>query len=97
MAHESSWTTMTRRSQLVNQSGRIRRRGLLLLLSLNLRVCTRRHDTELDNRRETRRVGGWTPKILARYLQNEDVDLAIRSKGGSEQVAAEISFLSSRR
>jgi hypothetical protein len=28
---------------------------------------------------------------------NEDVDLAIRSKGGSEQVAVEISFMSSRK
>jgi hypothetical protein len=28
-------------------------------------------------------------------LQNEDVDLAIRSEGGSEQVVAVISFMSS--
>jgi hypothetical protein len=34
-------------------------------------------------------------KYLARRLQNEDVDLAIRSEGGSEHVAAEISFMSS--
>jgi hypothetical protein len=34
-------------------------------------------------------------KLLARHLENEDVDLAIRSEGGSEQVAAGISFVSS--
>jgi hypothetical protein len=40
-------------------------------------------------------VGGWTrEKFLARHPQNEDVDLAIRSKSGGEQVAAEISFVS---
>jgi hypothetical protein len=33
--------------------------------------------------------------MLVRCLLNEDVDLAIRSEGGSEQVAAEISFMSS--
>jgi hypothetical protein len=32
-------------------------------------------------------------KILACRLQNEDVDLAIRLEGGSEQVAAEISLV----
>jgi hypothetical protein len=39
-------------------------------------------------------VGGHE-KIPARDLQNEDVDLAIRSEGGNEQVAAGISFVSS--
>jgi hypothetical protein len=38
-------------------------------------------------------VGGCTRKnFLARRPENEDVDLAIRSEGGGEQVAAEISF-----
>jgi hypothetical protein len=37
----------------------------------------------------------WRKRILARRLQNKDVDLAIRSEGGGEQVATEISFLSS--
>jgi hypothetical protein len=32
---------------------------------------------------------------LARCPKNEDTDLVIRSEGGSEQVAAEISFVSS--
>jgi hypothetical protein len=40
-------------------------------------------------------VGGRKKKFLARHLENEDVDLAIRSDGGSEQVAAGISFVSS--
>jgi hypothetical protein len=41
-------------------------------------------------------VGGWTQKkILARRQQSKYVDLAIRSEGGSEQVTAEISFMSS--
>jgi hypothetical protein len=35
--------------------------------------------------------------FLARRLQNKDVDLAIRLEGGSEQVAAEISFVSSSK
>jgi hypothetical protein len=34
-------------------------------------------------------------KKLAPRLQNEDVDLAIRSEGGSEQVVVVISFMSS--
>jgi hypothetical protein len=34
-------------------------------------------------------------KKLARHPQNEDADLTIRSESGSEQVAAEISFVSS--
>jgi DNA repair exonuclease SbcCD ATPase subunit len=39
-------------------------------------------------------VGGWTrEKFLARHPRNEDVDLAIRSESGGEQVAAEISFV----
>jgi hypothetical protein len=39
-------------------------------------------------------VGGHQ-KILARRPQNENVDLTIRSEGGSVQVAAKISFVSS--
>jgi hypothetical protein len=39
-------------------------------------------------------VGGRRKKILARHLQNEDVDLTIKSEAGSEQVATEISFVS---
>jgi hypothetical protein len=31
------------------------------------------------------------------HPRNEDVDLAIRSEGGSEQIAAEISFMPSRK
>jgi hypothetical protein len=41
-------------------------------------------------------VGGWFArgkKILARHPGKEDVDLAIRSDGGSEQVVAGISFV----
>jgi hypothetical protein len=34
-------------------------------------------------------------KILARRLENEDVDLMIRSEGSGDQVAVEISFVSS--
>jgi hypothetical protein len=36
------------------------------------------------------KLTGWVDvkKFLARHPQNEDVDLAIRSEGGSEQVAA---------
>jgi hypothetical protein len=34
-------------------------------------------------------------KYLARRLRNEDVDLVIRSEGGKEEVATEISFVSS--
>jgi hypothetical protein len=42
-------------------------------------------------------VGGWVAarNFLARHPQNRNVDLAIRSEGSSEQVAAEISFVSS--
>jgi hypothetical protein len=36
-----------------------------------------------------------TKKILARHLQYEDASLAIRTEDGSEQVATEISFMSS--
>jgi hypothetical protein len=32
---------------------------------------------------------------MVRHLQNEDVDLMIRSEGGNEQVTVEISFMSS--
>jgi hypothetical protein len=40
-------------------------------------------------------VGEWAQKkFLAHHLQNEDVDLAIRSEGGSKQVVVEISFMS---
>jgi hypothetical protein len=42
-------------------------------------------------------VGERTRKILARRPKNEDTDLAIRSEGGSEQVAEEISFVSSQK
>jgi hypothetical protein len=34
-------------------------------------------------------------KILVCHTWNEDVDLANRSEGGNEQVAAEISFMAS--
>jgi hypothetical protein len=40
-------------------------------------------------------MGEWRPKILARCLENENVDRAIRSEGSSEQVATEKSFMSS--
>jgi hypothetical protein len=41
-------------------------------------------------------VGGWVPKkFLARHQENDDTDVTIRLEGGSEQVAAEISFVSS--
>jgi hypothetical protein len=40
-------------------------------------------------------VGGRRKKILAHRLQNEDVNLTIRSEGGGKQVAAKISFISS--
>jgi hypothetical protein len=39
-----------------------------------------------------RRVGG-RKKNLACRLHNENVDLAIRSEGGSERIAVEISFM----
>jgi hypothetical protein len=40
-------------------------------------------------------VGEWAQKrIFWRHQQNEDVDLAISSEGGSKQVAVEISFMS---
>jgi hypothetical protein len=32
---------------------------------------------------------------MVRHLQNEDVDLMIRSEGGNEQVTVEIFFMSS--
>jgi hypothetical protein len=41
---------------------------------------------------------GWVgrpKKILTRRPQNEDINLSIRSKGSSEQVAAKISFVPS--
>jgi hypothetical protein len=40
---------------------------------------------------------GRRKELLARRLQNEDVDLTIRSESGAEQVAAEISFMSSSK
>jgi hypothetical protein len=43
-------------------------------------------------------AGGWLfaeKKYLGHHLHNVDVDLAIRSEGSSEQVAVEISFMSS--
>jgi hypothetical protein len=40
-------------------------------------------------------VGVCEKKYLGRHLQNVDVVLAIRSEGSSEQVAVEISFMSS--
>jgi hypothetical protein len=46
---------------------------------------------------ETDVVGGWTRNFLARHSWNEDANLAVRSDGGSEQVAVEISFMSSRK
>jgi hypothetical protein len=39
-------------------------------------------------------VGGRRFLFLARHPQNEDADPMIRSEGGSEQVAMEISFMS---
>jgi hypothetical protein len=41
-------------------------------------------------------VGGWASKIST-APENEEVDLATRSEGGSEQVAVEISFVSSSK
>jgi hypothetical protein len=42
---------------------------------------------------------GWVAatNFLARHPRNRDVDLAIRSEGGSEKVAAKISFVSSSK
>jgi hypothetical protein len=59
----------------------------------SIRVIT--GDESTDGRR-SRFLGGRVDarKFLARHTQNEDVDLAIRSKSGGEQVAAEISFVS---
>jgi hypothetical protein len=51
------------------------------------------HHGEICRVVEDRRVGGWRKKILARHVQNEDVNLAIRLEGGSEQIAMEISFM----
>jgi hypothetical protein len=44
------------------------------------------------------RVGESLREIfLTRHLRNKDIDLAIRSEGGSEQVAVETSFMSSSK
>jgi hypothetical protein len=45
--------------------------------------------------RTDRRWVGRQNFFLACHLQSEDVDLAIRSEGGSEQIAVGISFVSS--
>jgi hypothetical protein len=57
------------------------------------------HEAGLDTSEvnEVVEIGGWAgaTKFPARHLQSEDIDLTIRSEGGSEQVVAEISFMSS--
>jgi hypothetical protein len=59
-------------------------------------LCVKAHDARLDTSEvnEVVEIGGWAgaTKILACHLESEYVDPMIRSEGGSEQVAVEISF-----